>query len=80
MNVKQLIKELKKMPQNLEVGVAMHDNSEWEVAGDVTGVMHLIKDELDPIFVDRYEEDAFEDTPDECVVIQCYYHELYVPV
>jgi len=28
MNVKKLIKELKAMPQNMEVGVAMHDNNE----------------------------------------------------
>jgi len=33
MNVKKLILLLKKMPQNLEVGVAMNDNSEHDVAG-----------------------------------------------
>jgi len=36
--VKELIKELKKMPKNLQVGVAMHDNSEDEVAGWVFSV------------------------------------------
>jgi len=38
MNTKELIKTLKKMPQNLDVGVSMHDNSEHEVAGWVSGV------------------------------------------
>ena len=47
MNVKQLIAELKKMPQNLEVGIVMHDNSEWEIAGLVHSISHLIKDEID---------------------------------
>lgn len=32
MDVKTLIKELKKMPQNAEVGVSMYDNSEGEIA------------------------------------------------
>lgn len=32
MKVKKLINELKKLPQNLNVGMAMHDNSEGEVA------------------------------------------------
>jgi len=39
MNVKKLILLLKKMPQNLEVGVAMNDNSEHDVAGWVCSVI-----------------------------------------
>ncbi len=38
MKVKKLISELKKVPGNLEVGVALHDNSENEIAGWVFGV------------------------------------------
>ena len=37
--VRKLISELKKMPQNLQVGVAMHDNSEHEVAAWVEYAM-----------------------------------------
>ena len=42
--VKKLISELKKMPQNIDVGVAMHDNSENEIAGDVFRVEEIIED------------------------------------
>lgn len=40
MDVKRLIKELKQMPQNLEVGMAMHDNSEGEVAAWVCSISY----------------------------------------
>jgi hypothetical protein len=33
MTVRRLIRELKKMPQNMSVGIAHHDNSEGEIAG-----------------------------------------------
>lgn len=45
--VKKLISELKKMPQNLPVGVAMHDNSIDEIAGDVNSVEETV-DNYDP--------------------------------
>ena len=64
MEVKQLIKELKTLPQNLEVGVAMPGSYGWEVAGYATSVEHIIKGELDA-------ETAFNDMPDEYVVIRC---------
>ena len=35
MKVKELIAELKKLPQNLEVYMAAHDNGEFEVQDDV---------------------------------------------
>ena len=38
MKVKELIRELRKMPQDMEVGIAAHDNSEGEVAGWVSSV------------------------------------------
>ena len=46
--VKQLVDELKTMPQHLDVGVAMHDNEEGEIShGWVTVVYEMIND-LDP--------------------------------
>jgi hypothetical protein len=42
--VRKLISELKKMPQNLAVGVAMHDNSENEVAAWVFSVNEIIEE------------------------------------
>lgn len=38
MKVKELIRELKKMPQDLEVGMAAQDNYEYEVADMVRTV------------------------------------------
>ena len=51
MKVKELIKELKKQPQEAEVGVSHHDNAENEVAGQVHGVTFT----KDPIFAEKTE-------------------------
>ena len=62
--VKQLIKELKTMPPNLQVGVSMHDNSENEVAGWVFSVREIVEE--------RSEYDANEPEEGEhCVVLHC---------
>jgi len=45
MKVKTLIKELKKMPRNLEVATASHDNADYEIQGFVSSVHHVIKPE-----------------------------------
>lgn len=68
MKVKQLIRELKKMPQNSEVGVAMHDNGEGEVAGWVCSV--CIEEELDPDtgFATKYPA---KKTGKENVILRC---------
>lgn len=47
MNVKELIRKLKTMPQNLQVGVAMHDNDPGEIAGHAAYVYQM-DDEYDP--------------------------------
>jgi len=47
MKVKKLISELKKMSQNLEVGVAMQDNKINEIAGNVSDVVETV-DNYDP--------------------------------
>lgn len=71
MKVKQLIRELKKMPQNLEVEVSLHDNYEWETAGYTSSVHHFVKSEHDPEFQFDTEKTMFDDAPKECVIIRC---------
>ena len=56
--VRRLISVLKKMPQDLEVGVAMHDNGEHEVAGWVSSV-NKTTDDYDP------------ENKKRCVVLHC---------
>jgi len=45
MNAKQLIRALKKVPQNLEVGFSHHDNNDGEIAAWVESVS--MADEVD---------------------------------
>lgn len=71
MKVKQLIRELKKLPQNLEVEVAMHDNYEHESAGEVCGVIHFIKSEHDPIGLMDEDRMVFDVMNDECIILRC---------
>jgi len=71
MKVKQLIKELKEMPQNLEVEVSMHDNAEYESAGVVCGVDHFIKEEYYEECMSPESQRVFADMMDECVIIRC---------
>lgn len=70
MKVKQLIRELKKMPQNLEVGFASHDNSESEIQGWAFSTEHVVKSEVaEPTL--RDEISCFETMPEEWVSIRC---------
>lgn len=74
MKVKQLIKELGALPKTLEVYVALNDNAEYETAGDVYCVNHFIKhdhDVDDIVFATVYDRQAFDDMPDEYVIIGC---------
>jgi hypothetical protein len=71
MKVKQLIKELKKMPQNLEVEVGMHDDYEYNSSGDVCSVMLFIKEDYDPDEMGAESQRVYEDMLDECVIIRC---------
>lgn len=66
--VRKLINELKKMPQNLHVGVAMHDNGAHEVAGWVR------YPEIDTD--NGFESGPYGERPSEipgkrCVVLRC---------
>jgi len=57
--VKTLIKKLEEMPPNLQVGVAVHDDSAHQVSGWVKWV-HVDTD------------DEFRDNPGKkCVVLRC---------
>ena len=63
MNVKELIKQLKKYPDDFLVGVAMHDNLEGEIAGWVQSII-------------EYDRDAPSDLPPEpegveAIVLHC---------
>ncbi|MCK5012834.1 MAG: hypothetical protein KAS66_03360 [Candidatus Omnitrophica bacterium] len=64
MKVKKLITELKKLPQNLEVGVAMHDNNENEVAGWVFSVNEIVED-----LSEYYSTETKEG--ERCVLLSC---------
>jgi len=69
MKVKQLIAELRKLPQNLTVGVSAHDNYEEECSGWVCSVTHFIKNEYD--VKDVSEKDMFNDMPEKCIILNC---------
>lgn len=76
MKVKQLIKELRKLPQDIDVNVSMQDNSRYEIAGHVCTVSHFIKeeyqDEVDLASVtDHSTADMFDAMPEECVILEC---------
>jgi hypothetical protein len=64
LTVTELIARLKKMPRDLPVGVAMHDNSENEVAGWVQSVYEGTDDETTYGGLRIKEGMA-------CVIIQC---------
>lgn len=67
MIVRELIKKLKKQPQDCTVGVSMHDNSTNEVAGLATGVSFVKKEDIPKTDV-RFD-DRFPGC--DCVVIRC---------
>ena len=74
MNVKQLIKELKTMPQDVDVHVALPDNQEYETVGYVCSLFHFIKKE----FYDEVDESGdcqaqceLNSMPEECVILRC---------
>lgn len=71
MNVKQLIAQLKKMPQHLEVGVGMHDNGEGVVAGWICGVDYY---EHEQVFTDEWfngNHISGHKDGEKCVILHC---------
>ena len=71
MTVKQLIAELKKQPQKLNVEYAHHDNPEWESAGDVFSVELFEKSDYisNPATL-RDDRERFESMPDRVVILR----------
>lgn len=69
MTVKELISQLKKMPQNLNVGIAAHDNYEEECAGWLDSLLEFNKEDFD--IADVSEKQMFEDMPEKCVILRC---------
>ena len=71
MTVKQLIARLRKMPQNLQVSYAHHDNSGWETAGDICSVTILDKASDKPACtLDRLDQERYDSMPKRQVVIR----------
>ena len=72
MTVRQLIAQLKKMPQNLQVAIAEQDNSEYEASGWVGRTM--LFDKKDFPTHERVSgpenEDMFNSMPKKCVIIR----------
>lgn len=71
MKVKQLIKELEAVPQNLDVEVEVHSNYEWATVGTVCSIFHFIKEEYHEDLMSDEEQREFDDMVDECVIIRC---------
>lgn len=70
MKVKQLIKALQKMPQDLDVGYSHGDNSEHEVAGWCLRVELLDTADYDRDGMDGEGKSMFDSLPTQCVVIR----------
>jgi len=71
MTVKHLIAVLKKMPQNLQVGIAHHDNSAFEISGWVCYARHEVKADFDSDADRSADRNVIADQPDEWVVLRC---------
>ena len=70
MKVCDLIKSLKKMPKNAEVGFRDLDASEHEVSSWVDSVCLCSKDEMPcPDGVDKWERQRFSQLPKEWIVL-----------
>lgn len=69
MTVKKLISQLRKMPQNLDVGIAAHDNYEEECAGWVGSIFEFNKEDYN---IDNvYDKQMFKDMPAKCIILRC---------
>lgn len=66
MKVKQLIRLLKEMPQDLEVAYSAFDNANWEAGGDIISVDHLVKSDFKD---EAQNDDMWKSLPDEWVGI-----------
>ncbi len=71
MTVKKLISLLREMPQNLRVGVSMHDNYEWEISGWVQDVEMLDRSAVNTHELLREDKERFDSLPEKMVVVRC---------
>ncbi len=69
MTVKELVKQLKNLPQNLEVGIAAHNNEEWEAIAWPHSIYYIYKH--DYYTSGDFQESLFADLPDEYIVLHC---------
>jgi len=65
MTVKELIKKLKTLPQNLEAGMALFDQPMWMACDWVETVEHIVKSEHSSF----EDERMYAHLPDEYVII-----------
>lgn len=63
LTVGKLIKELKKLPKDLKVGYAHHDNE----AGEIAGWVSIVYVEREKVEGGMYEKDSLGD---ECVILR----------
>jgi len=69
MKVSELIKELKKLPQNLEVYWADHDHGEFETNNIAGRVVNIDKSKMTKYSNDKSDE-SFQLTPQKYVLIR----------
>jgi hypothetical protein len=74
MTVGQLIRKLNKLPKNLQVGIAAHDNYPFEIAGWVNMIQDHSKEEhAEEVAACNDDEarDIFKANPDRWVTLHC---------
>ena len=60
------------MPQRAQIAVNMHDNAEWQIAGEISCIYILNKNEIElPENLNKYERQIFEGLPIKTVIIHC---------
>lgn len=73
MKVNQLIREFKKLPGNLEIGMTAHDNTEWEVGVGWVGSVHVYSKcdfDTDELGISGLDLQMFRDLPKKWAVIR----------
>lgn len=72
MTVKELIKQLKRMPQDLEVYTQDHDSSVYELSSKPSYVFLWVKEDVRPKKFPLIEDkECFETETEKCVSIRC---------
>jgi hypothetical protein len=69
MIVRDLIRQLRDMPQDVEVFMTAHDNTEWEVQSSVNVVYHYRKSLFVCLSLNEEDSERFETLPDEWITL-----------